>query len=207
MGVSTPAISSAPTESLPTSLPTSVAELAARIAGSVPALASCRLVCIDGPSGAGKTVLTDQLAERLGADFPDLGVQVVHVDELCRGWDDAPRVSRRVREDLLVPLAVGLPGLVPTWDWVESAGGPVVRVPVSDVVLAEGVGAYGRSMEPWPSLVIWVDAPEPVRQARAFARDGDGYRPHWAGWAADERVVHEREGTRARANVRLDTAS
>jgi hypothetical protein len=33
---------------------------------------------------------------------------------------------------------------------------------------------------------VWMQAPTSSRRARALARDGDTYRPHWDRWAAQE---------------------
>ena len=51
-----------------------------------------------------------------------------------------------------------------------------------------------------------LEAPEPVRKARALARDGDVFAPYWDRWAADDTVVHARERTRERADLVIDRA-
>ena len=46
-----------------------------------------------------------------------------------------------------------------------------------------------------------------VRRARALARDGAVYAPHWDRWAAQEDALLARERTSERADVELDTAA
>jgi len=43
--------------------------------------------------------------------------------------------------------------------------------------------------------------PEKDRRARALARDGDLYAPHWERWAAQEEAYIVREGVPERANI------
>jgi uridine kinase len=74
------------------------------------------------------------------------------------------------------------------------------------VLIVEGCGSSPRSLDPWTSLRIWVEAPAALRVARGLARDGAGVEPQWRRWQATEAAEFAREGTRARADVRLDGA-
>ncbi|MDQ1550836.1 MAG: hypothetical protein QOD50_258, partial [Actinomycetota bacterium] len=40
---------------------------------------------------------------------------------------------------------------------------------------------------------VWVELDEPTRKARALARDGAAYEPHWDDWAAQEQRFVDRE--------------
>ncbi len=44
------------------------------------------VIAIDGPAGAGKTTLATNLALALAQD---LRVQIIHMDDLYDGWDNA----------------------------------------------------------------------------------------------------------------------
>src|SRR5690606_19566519 len=103
-------------------------DLADQILAARPNLGTVRLVCLDGPSGAGKTELAGRLARALGARmgaspltlFPmregPLGVQVLHMDDLYEGWDGLPAVGDRLRAWVLAPLAAGRPGRYRRYD-------------------------------------------------------------------------------------------
>jgi len=52
---------------------------------------------------------------------------------------------------------------------------------------------------------VWVDAPSDVRYARAMARDGEHYRPHWQRWAAQEESLFTADHTRERADLLVST--
>ena len=72
--------------------------------------------------------------------------------------------------------------------------------------MVEGVGAgahrVARTCGCW-SGSSWHE----TRKHRALERDGDGLRPHWAGWAAQERSMLARERTPERADIVLDTSA
>ena len=54
---------------------------------------------------------------------------------------------------------------------------------------------------------MWVEAPADLRLARGLARDGAGLEPEWRRWLDTEAAEFAREGTRARADLRLDGAA
>ncbi|PZF85938.1 uridine kinase family protein [Jiangella anatolica] len=171
-------------------------ELAARIRG----LRSPVLVAVDGPAGSGKTTLAGRLAALLG-DAP-----VVHMDDLYPGWDGLAAAAVAVAPEVLAPLAAGRPARYRRWDWAASRWAGWVDVAPAPVVIVEGCGSGSTPGAPYLSLLLWVEAPHDVRQARGFERDGDGFRPHWSRWARQEDALFAAERTRERADVRIDTA-
>ena len=161
-----------------------------------PRLGRTRLVCLEGRAGAGKTTL----AEAIAAGYAGTAA-VVHMDDLYEGWTGLPRVAARVRDELLPPLRARRAATIRRWDWAIDRLGPRLTVPVVDALLLEGVGSYSRAYDDDVSILVWVDAPDPVRRARALGRDGDVFVPYWDQWAADEELVHARERTRERADL------
>lgn len=170
--------------------------LAAAVAAGPARLGHTRLVCVDGRAGAGKTTLAAKLAVAY-----DGSAAIVHLEELYEGWAGLPTVADRIRAEVLPPLAVGRPASIRRWDWIADRLGAPLTVPVADALILEGVGSYSRSYDEYVSLVVWVDAPDDVRKTRALDRDGDVFAPYWDQWAADEERVHDREGTRDRADI------
>jgi hypothetical protein len=69
----------------------------------------------------------------------------------------------------------------------------------------EGVGSGAGSGADLESVLIWIEADRNVRFRRGMERDGDSYLPHWQGWAALEEALFTGDGTRARADLILDT--
>ena len=188
--------------------------LVERVAMAEPRVGDVRLVCIDGPAGSGKTTLAAALVAGLEPMFG--AVPVVHGDELYEGWDvvaGAPdRVTAfdlladRVDAWLLERWRHGWPGGHPRWDWYASAWGEPVEVPLSPVVILEGVGLAARRLRAQASLTVWIEAADDgVRLDRVLARDGETLREEMTGWLLDESEWHRRDGTRAGADVVVTT--
>lgn len=162
-----------------------------------PALGAGRLLCIDGPSGSGKSVLAAEVAKLTAST-------VVHTDDLCVGWDGIPALTGLI-ENLLVPLAAGQPGTYRRYDWLSLQVAEPVTVEPGPLLILEGVGAGARAWSDMTSALIWVDADVDLRQQRAFARDGDYFREYWTRWAQAEATFFGTEQVRARADLVIDT--
>jgi uridine kinase len=187
--------------------------LADRIAVAPPSVGPVRLVCVDGPAGAGKTSFAADLVRALEAAHGP--VPVVHGDDVYEGWDvvagEADRVSafaalaRRLDVWLIEPFRRGGDALLPTWDWYAGAWGATHVVPAAPVVVLEGVGLAARALREHATLTVWLDADSGVRLERVLARDGAALREEMLAWQRDEARWHALDGTRAAADVRLST--
>ncbi len=163
-----------------------------------------RVVGIDGPSGAGKTTFADYLAAELLTQTGAVP-QIVHMDDLYPGWDGLVEAVDLVTNQVLEPLSRGDDGLFRRWDWEASERRELIRVPVADWVLVEGVGSGSSPCRPHLSALAWLEADRKVRMARGIARDGESFRPHWERWAVQEEQLFEAEDTRTHATVILKT--
>jgi uridine kinase len=181
---------------------TTFAALADRVRAVPARLGSARLVCVDGPAGSGKTTFAARLS---GALAPD--AVVVHLDDLYAGWTVTGAVAR-LTAGVLRPLSEGRSGAFHAYDWTTGAFSPeLTPVPATPVLVVEGCGSGARALDPWRSLLVWVEAPRPLRMARGLTRDGADLEAEWLRWQATEAAEFAREGTRARADVRVDGAA
>lgn len=157
------------------------------------------VVAIDGRSGAGKT----ELARVLQDHVVSLGrtCTTVSLDALYPGWSGLAAALPVLCHDVLEPLRDGRPGAFASWDWHRSAPGPVVDVPLTDVLLVEGVGAGAAPCRGLVDLVVWLEAPVALRKERALRRDGSTLAPHWEQWAEQEDALFARGGGAAAADV------
>ncbi|EFQ83653.1 hypothetical protein HMPREF0063_11316 [Aeromicrobium marinum DSM 15272] len=168
------------------------------VSDRAPACGSTSVVAIDGPSGAGKSELAGALVARTGA-------ALLRFDDLYPGWHGLDDVPPRVAAEVLAPIAVGQVGSIARWSWVRDAPAPPVRCPPVPLLVLDGVGSGAAAIRPFLSLLVWVDAPAPLRRHRGLARDGETYAPWWDVWASQEATHFSREGTAAFADVRVAT--
>lgn len=158
----------------------------ARIVTAVKAVQALNpVVLIDGRSGAGKSSLAQALIEV----WPLPGrVQLVALDSLYPGWDGLAEGRDRALEQVLVPHAQGQIGLWQRYDWQLGEYGETEAVDPSLALIVEGSGLLTPITARLGDVRVWLEAPAPQRKARALARDGDSYRPHWERWATQEDV-------------------
>ncbi len=160
------------------------------------------VLAIDGPSGSGKSTL----AGRLTSTFRATGrsVALVHMDDLCPGWDGLGRAPAKLLTWVLEPLSRNDAARYRRFDWMADRFAEWHQLPQADLVIIEGVGAGAAVVAPHLDLLLWIEAPLTLRFERGIARDGDAYRPQWERWARQEVVMFAQEGTRERAAVILD---
>jgi uridine kinase len=158
------------------------------------------LICLDGPSGAGKTTLAQILAAETGAC-------VVHMDDLYGGWDGLDRAWPRLEAWVLEPLRAGCTARFRAFDWrADTFAGPLQRIRPGRIVLAEGCGSAPRAADGVARLIVWVDAPAPIRWERTRRRDGSSAEASLRAWAAAEAEHFAREQTQSRSDVTVQTA-
>ncbi|WP_239091267.1 uridine kinase family protein [Asanoa iriomotensis] len=173
--------------------------LARRILRRRARLGGTRLVAVDGPSGAGKTVFADRLAAAVSS-AGGVAVPVVHTDDFLDGWDDQFSYWERLDALVLGPLRAGRAGRHRHYDWARGAfAGPWVVVPAAPVVVLEGFGASRAGAE--LTFAVFVDAPPRLRLSRSLRRDGADTRADLLRWRRRENRHFAADRTAERADV------
>ena len=169
------------------------------LAMRAPTLGDGRLVCIDGPAGAGKSTL----AEAVAGAHRDVEVRLLHMDDLYPGWSGLAHVDEQL-DAVLTPLAQGRPGRYRRYDWAAGEYAETVAVAPAPLVVLEGVGSGSSRFRDLQTVLVWVEAPYDTRMRRGIERDGEAFAPYWDQWATDEQELFARERTRDRADVVVD---
>ena len=178
--------------------PSEVAALLLELTRARPAtLGAGRLLCIDGPAGAGKTTLAEAVLDL------EPEARAVHVDDLLDGWRGLSTVAVSV-DALLRPLARGQVGTSRRYDWDRGAWAETVSVDPVPLLVLEGCGAGSRAYADLATLIVWVAAPADLRVARGVERDGVRLLPRWDQWLLDEEALFAVEGPEARSDVWVD---
>ncbi len=175
------------------------AELADEIRAGERRLGRVRLVAIDGPGGAGKSVFAKRLGRALG------GVPIVHTDDFA-SWDDSLAWWDRLESEVLSPLARGESVQFRAYDWTAHRLGEWRDVPLAPVILLEGVSSSRRAISERLTLAVWVETSRDERLTRGIARDGEGMRSMWDRWMLEEDHHYQADGARDRADVVVDGA-
>lgn len=158
------------------------------------------MVLIDGRAGAGKSTL----ARIVAANWPFAGrPQLVALDSIYPGWDGMDTGVERALHDVLRPHARGLLSTWRRWDWELQTEAEAHAITPALGVILEGCGTLNPATARLADVRVWVEAPESSRKHRALERDGDGFRPHWNQWAAQEARHLERHDPRGLANVQV----
>lgn len=177
------------------------AELAREVLTRPPRLGRTRLVAVDGPSGAGKTVFAERLADALN------GAPVVHSDDLLNGWGDQFTFWSRLEEWVLGPLRAGRPGRYRRYDWHRHEFAPEwTVVHAAPVVILEGVSVARGAIRPELTLAVFVTAPAHLRLDRALARDGATLLPYLEQWRRGEDLHFRADATAHHADLVVDGA-
>jgi uridine kinase len=151
------------------------------------------IILIDGRSGSGKTELGFAVAAALDA-------QLVRLDDLYPGWRGLDAGSELVRTDVLGRHRWR------RWDWTAGASAEEHSIDPKLALVIDGSGSLSRANRELATLGVWVELDEPARKARALARDGAMYEPHWDEWAAQEQLFVDRERPDLLADIRIDGA-
>jgi len=183
-----------------TAADTGIAAAVRSIGKAQPRCGATTVVAVDGPSGAGKTDFAAALAARLP------NAHVLHMDDLYPGWDGLRQAVADLHDHVLAPLARGERAAYRRWDWEQDRYGGWQSLPVTNLVLVEGVGSGAGPAAELESVLIWLEADPGVRFRRGIERDGERYLPHWARWAAHEDALFAADGTRSRADLIVDTS-
>ena len=160
------------------------------------------IVLIDGRSNSGKSTFAKSLQERLfkqGESLP----RVIHMDDLYPGWEGLSLGADYLNRFILEPLTKKQTASWQQWDWAQNQRGAWMEFSGGTPLIIEGCGALGDRASSVAFFRIWLEAKEPVRQARWLEREGN--LDKFDMWAAQELDFYAREKSASLADLVIAT--
>lgn len=164
-----------------------------------------RIIAIDGPAGAGKTTLAGKLKNA----FSELQVDVIHMDDLYDGWENAltANLTKILEFGIAKPVFEGKSYEYRKYDWLSAGYGELQRYKHPELLILEGVGSGQKSVRKYLDQLIWIDIDAEAGLNRVLRRDGDYIENHMRIWQMRESDHFQRENTRDCATIRIDGRS
>ena len=161
------------------------------------------VLAIDGPAGSGKSTLAGEIARAFARTYD---TEVIHLDELYNGWDDAlsEELFKQIAQ-LIAAQRAGKATDLAIYDWSAAAFSGSREVKAVQLLIIEGVGSSNLLMHSNLTTSIWLDIEQSVGLARVLERDGDEIRGEMVKWQKMEREYFTRDLTRERADFILST--
>jgi uridine kinase len=187
-----------------TAQPSPAAEIVALAKGRPARLAECRLICVDGPAGSGKTTLAGELVTQLA----EAGAEVaqLHMDDFYEGWSGLKvDLEPRLRGQVLEPLSRAETTQWQQYDWHQGRFDAWHKLPPTDYLVVEGCGSGALAYAAYRSLLVFVEASRETRLRRGIERDGPAVEPEWLAWMIREQAHFELNHTRENADVLIST--
>jgi uridine kinase len=161
------------------------------------------IIAIDGPAGAGKTTLARELAL---AFSPKISVQVIHMDDLYAGWENALTDDlSKVLRYLVDQHESSLPAKIQRYNWIRSAFEESEELPVSDLLILEGVGSADKDLQDRFAALIWMEIDPEVGLVRVVNRDGVQVQDQMQKWLRTQEQHFLQHSTREKADFILTT--
>ena len=170
---------------------------------SPPRCGNTHVIAIDGPAGAGKTTLANELFLSLSLHHK---VELIHLDEMYAGWDMA--LSESLTDSLskvLENLALGEPGTYLIYNWAIAQFDSDRQILPCDVLIIEGVGSAQKLVREFTTSIIWLDIDPQLGLGRVLDRDGIQIEDQMNRWQIRESEHFRANSTRENADFILST--
>jgi uridine kinase len=161
------------------------------------------IIAIDGPAGAGKTTLAREIELALSLE---MSVNVIHMDDLYDGWNNA------LTEDLtqiLLYLAEQhrkeKPAFIRRYNWIQSSFAESEEIAPADLLILEGVGSGDKSLQDDLAALIWIDIDPEIGVKRVLERDGTQVADEMKKWLGAQEEYFSQHSTREKADFILTT--
>ena len=161
------------------------------------------VIAIDGPAGSGKSTLASEIARGFAGTYD---IEVIHLDELYNGWDEAlsDELFQRISQ-LIAAQRAGLATDLAIYDWSAKSFSGSREIKAVQLLIIEGVGSSNLLLKDHLTTSIWLDIEQSIGLARVLERDGEQIREEMVKWQKMESEYFARDLTRERAEFILST--
>ena len=161
------------------------------------------VIAIDGPAGSGKSTLAGEIARGFAGTYD---IEVIHLDELYNGWDEAlsDELFQRISQ-LIAAQRAGLETDLAIYDWAAKSFSGSREIKAVQLLILEGVGSSNLLLQNDLTTSIWLDIEQSIGLARVLERDGEQIREEMVKWQKMESEYFARDLTRERAEFILST--
>jgi len=161
------------------------------------------VLAIDGPAGSGKSTLAGEIARAFSGTY---SIEVIHLDELYNGWDQAlsEELFQRIAQ-LITAQRAGKATDLAIYDWASASFSGSREIKAAQLLIIEGVGSSNQLIDKTLTTSIWLDIDQGTGLARVLERDGEEIRDEMVKWQKMESEYFARDLTRERAEFILST--
>jgi uridine kinase len=161
------------------------------------------ILAIDGPAGSGKSTLAGEIARGFSGTYE---VEVVHLDELYNGWDQALSEDLFQRLTQLISAQIaGKASDLAIYDWSARSFSGSREIKAVQLLIIEGVGSSNQLLHSKLTTSIWLDIDQSTGLTRVLERDGEEIRDEMINWQKMESEYFKHDLTRERADFILST--
>ena len=159
------------------------------------------VIAIDGPAGAGKTTLAHEIFLALSNK---MSVQVIHMDDLYNGWDDALGISLTdTLEAITAAYLSGVEHTIKIFNWQLMMFDREEVIVPTDYLILEGVGAAQAMVRNAGAVTYWLDIDAETGLKRVLARDGAHIEKEMRQWQIQQSVHFAKDQTRENCEFKL----
>ena len=159
------------------------------------------LLAIDGPAGSGKTTLAAKLEREYQLTAT---VQVIHMDDLYNGWENA--LSEELTEKLSHIVQSHNSGKdfhLAKFNWASMKFDERELMLATEVLILEGVGAAQKVVRDAGAMTYWIETPAEIGLQRVLDRDGHHLRDLMLKWQTHQDAHFQIDKTAENCDVKL----
>jgi len=159
------------------------------------------LLAIDGPAGSGKTTLAAKLQSEHQLTST---VQVVHMDDLYNGWENALSKDLTLKlSEIIQAHKAGKDFKISRFNWSTMKFDEAELIHATEVLILEGVGAGQKIVRDAGAKTYWIEVAPEIGLQRVLDRDGHHLRDLMVKWQINQDAYFNVDQTAKNCEIKL----